>query len=136
MSSSKRRRKRNRQREKERSRFTSDLLNGLDRPRMSEPNPRNTDDAYDVDECFGGASNPRVTAGGSSTHRGRGGKFKGLSRDDTAHLKDHNDTQQFTQQNQNGVGKYSCFSSSYYIASYAVLYNMDVFHVLCRGFLR
>ena len=101
MASSKRRLKRNRVREKEGSRLTSALLNGIDGARMSEPNPRNTDDY----ECFGGASDPRVTAGGSSTHRGRGGKFKGLSRDDTTHLKGHNDTQQFTQQNQNGVGK-------------------------------
>ena len=96
MASSKRRRKKNRPRDKEGSRLTSDLLNGIyGPPRMSEPNPRDN-------ECFGGASNPRVTAGGSPTDRGRGGKVKGLIRGGTAHLKWQNDTQQSMQQN----GKY------------------------------
>ena len=97
MASSKRRRKKNRPRDKEGShRLTSDLINGIGGPpRMSEPNPRD-------DECFGGASNLRVTAGGSPTGRGRGGKVKGLIRGDTAHLKWQNDTQQSMQQN----GKY------------------------------
>ena len=94
MASSKRRRKKNRPRDKEGS-----LLNGIDRPpRMSEPNARNTDD----DEWYGGPSNPRVNARGSSTSRGRGGKINGFIRGDTAHLKWQNDTQQSMQQN----GKY------------------------------